>query len=115
MTVLRIRVRDNLPRMPALPHAYNDLADDFDRRPEDAMGQVLLADDDAELLRSYERVLRRAGLEVVPVNGGQGALAALKEGSFDAIVSDISMPGMSGIELLRAVREHDLDVPVILM
>src|SRR5215475_3709205 len=79
------------------------------------MGQVLLADDDAELLRAYERVLVRGGLEVVAVNGGQNAVAAVRERAFDAVVSDISMPGMSGIDLLRAVREHDLDVPVILM
>jgi EAL domain-containing protein (putative c-di-GMP-specific phosphodiesterase class I) len=79
------------------------------------MGQVLLADDDAELLRAYERVLTRAGLEVVAVNSGQGAIAAVRERPFDAIVSDISMPGMNGIDLLRSVREHDLDVPVILM
>jgi EAL domain-containing protein (putative c-di-GMP-specific phosphodiesterase class I) len=79
------------------------------------MGQVLLADDDPELLRAYERVLARAGLDVVTVNGGQAAVAMLQSRPFDAIVSDISMPGMSGIDLLRAVREQDLDVPVILM
>ena len=41
--------------------------------------------------------------------------ALARERAFDAIVSDIAMPGMNGIALLRAVREHDLDVPVILM
>jgi EAL domain-containing protein (putative c-di-GMP-specific phosphodiesterase class I) len=79
------------------------------------MGQVLLADDDPVLLRAYERVLARAEFDVVTVDGGQGAISAVEAGPFDAIVSDISMPGVSGIELLRAVREHDVEVPVILM
>lgn len=40
---------------------------------------------------------------------------AVTLGGFDVIVSDIGMPGASGIDLLRVVRAYDLDVPVILM
>jgi EAL domain-containing protein (putative c-di-GMP-specific phosphodiesterase class I)/ActR/RegA family two-component response regulator len=79
------------------------------------MGRVLLADDDRELLRAYDRVLARAGFDVVTADDGDSALAAIRTHPFDAIVSDIAMPGMDGLELLRAVRGHDLDVPVILM
>jgi EAL domain-containing protein (putative c-di-GMP-specific phosphodiesterase class I) len=79
------------------------------------MGQVLLTDDDRELLSAYARVLRRGHIDVVTAGDGEEALAAIQNQSFDAIVSDISMPGMTGLQLLRAVREHDLDVPVILM
>jgi EAL domain-containing protein (putative c-di-GMP-specific phosphodiesterase class I) len=79
------------------------------------MGQVLLADDNRELLFAYARVLRRAHLDVVTVGDGPEAFTAVGNQSFDAIVSDISMPGMTGLQLLRAVREHDLDVPIILM
>src|SRR5208337_214381 len=46
---------------------------------------------------------------------GRQAVEAVKGRAFDVIVSDINMPGMSGIALLRAVRAQDLDVPVILM
>jgi EAL domain-containing protein (putative c-di-GMP-specific phosphodiesterase class I) len=79
------------------------------------MGHVLLADDDAGVLRIYQRVLARADFEVATAGDGESALAALRGQGFDAIVSDIAMPGMSGIDLLRTVRERDLDVPVILM
>lgn len=79
------------------------------------MGRILLADDEPEIRRAYERVLKRAQLEVVTACDGATALAAVREQPFDAIVSDISMPGMTGLQLLRAVRERDLDVPVILM
>jgi len=78
-------------------------------------GRVLVVDDDAAMLRAYERVLAREGFTVATANDGQTALALIPEQSYDAIVSDIAMPGMTGIELLRAVREHDLDVPVVIV
>ena len=78
-------------------------------------GRVLIADDEPMLLRGFDRVLTRAGYEVVTVEDGQQAAELLTHMEFDAIVSDISMPGMSGIQLLRAARERDLDVPVLLM
>ena len=45
---------------------------------------------------------------------GREALAALERETFDAVISDVSMPDMNGIALLRAVREKDFDVPVVL-
>jgi EAL domain-containing protein (putative c-di-GMP-specific phosphodiesterase class I) len=78
-------------------------------------GRVLIADDEPMLLRGFGRVLTRAGYEVICVSDGQQAAELLNQVDFDAIVSDISMPGMSGIQLLRAARERDLDVPVLLV
>ena len=78
-------------------------------------GNILIADDEPMLLRGLDRVLTRAGFEVVTVSDGLKAAEMLMEIDFDAIVSDISMPGMSGIQLLRAARERDLDVPVLLV
>jgi len=52
---------------------------------------------------------------VQTASNGKEAAERVKDGSFDVIVSDISMPEMTGIEFLKAVRAHDLDVPVILM
>jgi two-component system response regulator TctD len=66
------------------------------------------------LLRGLSRVLSRAGFDVVTVSDGRQAADLLMTQEFDAIVSDISMPGMNGIQLLRAARERDLDVPVLL-
>ena len=63
---------------------------------------------------TYARVLERAGYRVSEAANGHEAIAALDAGSFDAVLSDIAMPGLNGIEMLRAVRERDLDVPVIM-
>jgi EAL domain-containing protein (putative c-di-GMP-specific phosphodiesterase class I) len=77
--------------------------------------RLLLVDDDPAVLRTHEAVLSRHGMTVITATNGKDAAERVKGQSFDVIVSDISMPQMSGLELLRAVRAHDLDVPVILI
>jgi len=74
-----------------------------------------LVDDDAEVLTVLQRALSTPGVTVIPTRTGLAALAELEGQPFDAVVSDIQMPGMSGLKLLRAVREYDLDLPVVLM
>jgi len=76
---------------------------------------VLLADDDPQLRQALVRVLRRADFEVVDVDTGRKAIAALESRAFDAVLTDVQMPDGGGIDLLWAVRRIDLDVPVILM
>ncbi len=79
-----------------------------------AQPSVLLVDDDVDVARAEERVLRKAGYDVTVVRDGATAIDAVMRRSFDVVVSDICMPGMSGISLLRALRSYDLGVPVIL-
>jgi EAL domain-containing protein (putative c-di-GMP-specific phosphodiesterase class I)/CheY-like chemotaxis protein len=81
----------------------------------DDESKILLVDDDREILTVLERALTNGHTRVLTANTGAAALAQLSEHNFDALVSDIQMPGMSGLKLLRAVREHDLDLPVVLM
>jgi len=76
---------------------------------------VLLVEDDEALLAGLARQLAGRGVRVVVANSGNAAVHELALQSFDVMVSDIQMPGMSGLHLLRAVREYDLDLPVILM
>jgi EAL domain-containing protein (putative c-di-GMP-specific phosphodiesterase class I) len=78
-------------------------------------GRILVVDDEPALLRDYVRLLEASGYTVVSAPDGKSAARLVGERSFDVIISDIAMPGMDGIQLLRAVRERDLDVPVILM
>jgi EAL domain-containing protein (putative c-di-GMP-specific phosphodiesterase class I) len=78
-------------------------------------GLVLLVDDERSIARAYARSLGAAGFEVVCAYDGGEAAALARQRRFDVVVSDITMPQMSGLELLRAIREHDLDVPFVLM
>jgi EAL domain-containing protein (putative c-di-GMP-specific phosphodiesterase class I) len=82
---------------------------------EDRHRAVLVVEDDAALARVIQRLLRAAGREVVVAHDGKAAADAVVDRPFDVIITDINLPGMSGVDLLRLVRSHDLDVPVILM
>ena len=77
--------------------------------------RLLLAEDDELLRRVFARAFRAEGFEVDVAPDGEAALALLRDKRFDAILTDIAMPRLSGIDLLRAVREHDADVPIVLM
>src|SRR5882757_7678030 len=86
------------------------------RAPSSATkARVLLVDDDDAVRNAFRRVLESRGYQVFACHSGSEALAQLIAGGYDAMVSDVRMPGMSGLALLRAVREHDLDLPVILV
>ena len=76
---------------------------------------MLVVDDDGQGRALLARLLGGAGYEVATASNGRDALDLLTGNSFDVIVSDISMPEMTGVELLRSIREHDSDVPVILV
>jgi len=84
-------------------------------RPPTRVKSVLVVDDDPSVARALRRVLEAADYTVSVVTGGQAAVEAVTNASFDVVISDIQMPGMTGVELLRAIRALDLDVPVILM
>jgi EAL domain-containing protein (putative c-di-GMP-specific phosphodiesterase class I) len=81
----------------------------------DSRSRILLVDDDTTILRAYGRVLRDGGWSVDPASDAREALERVKTVSFGTILTDVSMPNMGGLEFLRAVRELDRDVPVILM
>jgi len=84
--------------------------------PTDSLrGRILLADDEPEPLRAMARVLKSCGFAVDTVRNGDDALTQLGKCPYDAILSDISMPGVDGIELLKRIHDHDPDVPVVLV
>ncbi|WP_399477741.1 response regulator transcription factor [Streptomyces sp. TRM68367] len=78
-------------------------------------GRVLVVDDDAAIRRSLERGLRLNGFSVVLADSGRAALEAVGAGSPDVVVLDISMPGLSGIDVCRTLRGDDNDVPVLML
>jgi EAL domain-containing protein (putative c-di-GMP-specific phosphodiesterase class I) len=83
--------------------------------PESSPSRVLVVDDDLSVLRVVARVLRSAGLIVTEAHDGRDAVRMLKTQQFDAVLTDVSMPEVDGIELLRAVRATDLELSVLLM
>jgi CheY-like chemotaxis protein len=68
--------------------------------------RILIVDDVPIVLTSLHRVLERAGFRVEAADSGAMALSLLGRAEVDVVVSDFMMPGMNGIELLRAVAER---------
>jgi len=76
---------------------------------------LLIADDDPGLRESLERTLTREGYRVVLASDGRAALERVQAGGVDLIVTDLRMPGLTGLELLRAAKAIMPDVDVILL
>jgi EAL domain-containing protein (putative c-di-GMP-specific phosphodiesterase class I) len=76
---------------------------------------ILVVDDDAAFMRACVRMLQSWNFDVTPSTSSEDALQIARERSFDVILSDINMPGATGLDILRVVRSRDKDVPVILM
>src|SRR5579875_2058035 len=78
-------------------------------------GRILIVDDEEASARLTEIVLAEAGLETEHCNSAKAALEALGERGTDVVISDLKMPGMDGLELLREIRRQDPWLPVILL
>ncbi|HIJ32483.1 MAG TPA: nitrogen regulation protein NR(I), partial [Gammaproteobacteria bacterium] len=78
-------------------------------------GTVWVIDDDRSIRWVLERALQKGGMEVVAFSDGSEILEKLKRQAPDVIVSDIRMPGIDGLQLLREIGEQCPDLPVIIM
>ena len=76
---------------------------------------ILVVDDESAILDTVRILLKNEGFEVTTAQGGKAGLDALAGGTFNVVLSDIRMPGASGIDILKAAKERDADTPVILM
>src|SRR5262245_6261412 len=77
------------------------------------MARVLVIDDDHAVRAAIMSVLEHQGLEVLAVEDGQCGIEALQGQKFDIIIVDIFMPGMDGLESIRAFKRYAPSVPVI--
>ncbi|TRX03260.1 sigma-54-dependent transcriptional regulator [Candidatus Methylobacter oryzae] len=77
--------------------------------------RVLVADDEPNARRVLEILLRKLGCEVFSAPDGQSALDLLHQGPMDLLITDLNMPGMSGLELLTAIRDNGHTFPIIVV
>jgi len=77
--------------------------------------QVLVADDEANLRRVLAAILTRDGYDVHMAEDGVAALEFLREHHLDLVITDLKMPRMDGMELLREVQRMDRQLPVIML
>ena len=79
------------------------------------MPPILLADDDPDALEGLRLLLTAWGYEVETAQDGRAALARISELQPSAVITDLVMPAMNGLDLLEAVKREDPDIPVIVM
>jgi DNA-binding NtrC family response regulator len=78
-------------------------------------GRILIVDDDAGQRSLLDSFLRSQGYETHPVPSGEAALEALRGGGFAMMISDVRMPGLSGLDTLRRARQEHVDLPVLMV
>jgi len=77
--------------------------------------KVLLVDDEKDFIDALSERMQNRGMEVSTTTSAFKALKKIEDGSFDAIIVDLKMPEMDGLELLRKIKENKPDVQVILL
>lgn len=82
---------------------------------ENPNASILVVDDEAAIRYSVSKTLQRVGYVVREAASGEEALEMLKGNWFDVVLTDIRMPGIDGVELVRRIKDTDPDTVVILM
>jgi len=77
--------------------------------------KVLLIDDEAEFLENLSERMSVRGMDVNTAETPESAVTAMDENDYDAIVLDLQMPGMNGIEMLKLIKKTNPDMQVILL
>jgi DNA-binding NtrC family response regulator len=79
------------------------------------MANILVIDDEKSIRSTLKDILEHEGFNVELASNGQEAIEKFSKGQFDAVLCDIKMPGMDGIEVLEKIQEISNDVPVIMI
>ncbi len=82
---------------------------------ESGNAHVLVVDDEAAIRYSVSKTLQRVGYQVRDAASGEDALDVIQAQTFDVVLTDIRMPGLDGVELVRRIKDADPDTVVILM
>jgi len=87
----------------------------IDKLLENSRGKILIVDDEQVVLNLLVKVLQREGYDTVTATSGDEALGLLESTRIKGVISDIMMPGMNGIELLKSIKQRNRALPVLLI
>jgi two-component system response regulator (stage 0 sporulation protein F) len=87
----------------------------IDKLLDDHHGKLLVVDDEKVVLDLLVKVLQREGYATITATSGEEALGLLESTRLSGVISDIMMPGMNGIELLKSIKQRNQALPVLLI
>jgi signal transduction histidine kinase/ActR/RegA family two-component response regulator len=99
-----------------LPRSHADFVEEKvaeESRRKRSSARILLVDDDDAVRSVAAATIEELGYEVVGLGSGEDALKVLERERFDLLMTDIAMPGMTGVELAKRVRERDHGLPIL--
>lgn len=79
------------------------------------MKKILIIDDDSLVRHAYALTFEEMGYEVKTVSSGWKGIENLQKNDYDLILLDLNMPGMNGVETLKAIRKTDSHIPVYIV
>ncbi len=100
---------------PPPSHAKAPVADAASSLPAPAKVRILVVDDEPSMREMLRIVLRRDGYEVMIAENGRDAIEQLHRSQFDLLLSDIKMPDVTGVEVLRAAKDINRDIVAFMM
>lgn len=78
--------------------------------------KILIVDDEPDMLVLLSMIIKsRTSYDVITTSNPVEALEWLKKGGFDLVITDLKMPGVDGMEILRTIRNYDPEIPVIII
>lgn len=77
--------------------------------------KILVVDDEEPVRELFDELFRKEDCQTVSCATGEDALKILKKETFDVVLLDIKLPGMSGLEVLKNIREFNKDLPVVMI
>ena len=84
-------------------------------KEQNTMARILIIEDDKEMRSLLEDFLKDEGYEADSANSGSEAFGKLAREPFDLVITDIRMPGLTGLDILSAVKKFQLEIPVIVI
>jgi two-component system alkaline phosphatase synthesis response regulator PhoP len=99
----------------SIPTGSKNLGQQAQVNSKNAGKRLLIADDDTDMRLLLAEYFRRLGFQVEERESGQAALEAALANKFDCFIFDVSMPGMSGFDLLKRVRERSIQTPALFL
>jgi CheY-like chemotaxis protein len=94
--------------------SFEELNPDPARRPEKLKRRILVVDDAGSVRRSKVNLLVNSGYQVVEAKDGADAWEALQNSHYDLVITDNTMPRMTGVEMIEKLRSARMTVPVIM-